>query len=147
MFPQIEGQRNLLALLGICLLAACGNGALMPADILPEDMCLHCKMAISQKRCAAEFMDKEGKSYKFDDLACMGSYIKERGNKTQIAAYFVADYEGGGWIKGEEASYVRASRISTPMGGGVTAFRDKAKAEAAAAKYQGELRNFAEVMP
>ncbi len=144
---RIEGLRALPVMAGLCLLIGCGSGPARPVDILPEDMCMHCRMAISEKRCAAEFIDREGVVFKFDDLACMGNYIKERQNKPDIAAYFAEDYGGGGWIKGEDAHYVRSSRISTTMGGGLIAFRDKSAAEAAAARYQGEVVSFVQVLP
>ena len=147
MHVGIEGYGILLAIGGVCLLSACGNAATKPVDILPEDMCLQCRMAISEKRCAAEFIDREGKSFKFDDLACMGNYIKEKQRKSEIAGYFVADFERTGWIRAEDAYYVHSSRISTPMRGGLIAFRDGATAQAAAAKYQGEVRSFSEVIP
>jgi copper chaperone NosL len=116
-------------------------------DILPEDMCSQCRMAISEKRCAVAFIDEEGAALKFDDLACMASYLQARRDRSRITAYFVADYEGNGWIKAEEAFFVRSQQIRTPMGGGVVAFKDRARAEAAAAKYQGEVLRFTQVLP
>ena len=136
-----------LFLLCLCGLIACGNPAIQPVDIVPEDMCSRCKMAISEKRCAAEFIEKDGTVFKFDDVACMGNYLRERGSKEKVEAYFVADYEGGGWIKAQEASFVRSPRIQTPMGGGIVAFKDRTKADAAAVKYAGLVTNFNEVIP
>ncbi len=104
-------------------------------------------MAISEKRCATEFIQKDGTVFKFDDVACLGNYLRERGSQENVEAYFVVDYEGGGWIKAQEAFFVRSSRIQTPMGGGVVAFKDRTKADAAAAKYAGTVSNFNEVIP
>jgi copper chaperone NosL len=50
----------------------------IPVDIDPGDMCQSCKMAISQKKYAAEFVDKDGGVFKFDDIGCMFRFAKQR---------------------------------------------------------------------
>jgi len=139
--------RRLAWALAVTLSLACGSGGIRPVDILAEDVCALCGMAISENRCAVEFIDKNGTAFKFDDLSCMAAMLQEKFDRADVAAYFVADYDGGGWIRAEEAFFVRSSQISTPMGGGIVAFRDRPEANAAAARFQGEVRTFAEVLP
>ncbi len=136
-------------LLGVsfCWMAGCSSREVRPVDIFPEDMCAHCRMAISEKRCAAELVEKDGTVFKFDDFGCMRAYIKEKQKRGDAVAFFVADYRGFGWINAADAHFVRSARIATPMGGGTVAYRDASMAEAAAARYQGEVKSFAEVMP
>jgi copper chaperone NosL len=135
----------LLVAIGL-LLAACQQTAPQPVELLPEDMCALCKMAISEKRYAAEFITHDGEALKFDDLGCMADYVEGRKNRDQIAAFFVVDSESKEWLKAEEAYYVSSSKFQTPMSGGVVAFRDRAKAAAAATASQGRLLSFAEVI-
>ncbi len=130
-----------------CWMAGCSRRGIRPVDIFPEDMCAHCRMAISDKRCASEFVEKDGTVFKFDDFGCMTAYMKEKQNRGDVVAFFVADYGGIGWINAADAHFVRSAQIVTPMGGGIVAYRDASMAEAAAARYQGKVRSFAEVVP
>jgi copper chaperone NosL len=54
-------------------LAACGNAASEPVDLAEEDMCAFCKMAISERRYAAEFLNRDGDAFKFDDVGCLSN--------------------------------------------------------------------------
>ena len=102
-------------------------------------------MAISEKRYAAEFIDRDGGAFKFDDIGCMLNFIKGQQNKNQIAAYFVMDFDERQWIKAADAYFVRSSEFQTPMDGSIAAFKDEAKAEVAAGKYHGKLLRFTDL--
>jgi len=136
----------LLSAFAVFCAAGCGRDTIRPIDIFPEDMCAHCRMAISEKRCAAELIDKDGTAVKFDDIGCMVEYTKAHGRES-VAAFFLEDYEGGGWISAAEAFLVGAARINTPMGGSTVAFKDRAKASVAAEKFGGEVKSFSAVVP
>jgi copper chaperone NosL len=124
------------------LLVSCQKSMIGPVAIAPEDMCAYCKMAISEKRYAAEFIDSEGQAFKFDDIGCMVNFIKSKKNTTKIVAYFVMDFDERQWIKATDASYVRSSELNTPMNGGIIAFKNQAKAKEAADRYHGKLIRF-----
>ena len=104
-------------------------------------MCAYCRMAISQKQFAAEALDPDREPLKFDDIGCMLRYRARAEQKP--AAVFVVDYETRQWIAADNASFVRGSRIATPMGGGILAFGDRSRAEAAARELGGEVLPFA----
>lgn len=144
-----RGALRRLSLAAILLLApapaGCQRGAVGPVDIEPEDSCAFCRMAISEKQYAAEFIDEEGEAYKFDDITCMGRHVREKLGAKQVAARFVVDYDSRRWVRAEEAHYVRSTELKTPMSGGVVAFKDEAKAREAAARYRGQLLRFADV--
>jgi copper chaperone NosL len=131
-------------LVALPLLAACQKAAFAPVALAAEDMCAMCKMAISEKRFAAEFIDRDGQAFKFDDIRCMVDYIKSRQRRADLAATYLMDFDSRQWIKAETAHCVQSAEIKTPMGGGIIAFQDAASAEAAAAKYHGERRRFAD---
>lgn len=102
-------------------------------------------MAISEKRYAAEFVDREGTVLKFDDIGCMLGFVGEQRGKEKGAAYFVTDYAGQGWIEAERAHYVKSEEIRSPMASGLAAFRDKAKAQETAGKFHGRMLTFGEL--
>jgi copper chaperone NosL len=107
-------------------------------------MCAMCKMAISEKRFAAEFIDRDGQAFKFDDISCMVDYIKSRQRRDAIAATYLMDFDSRQWIKAETAYCVQSAEIKTPMRGGIIAFKDAASAASAAEKYHGQPRRFAD---
>lgn len=132
----------------ICLLflvANCQKQAIAPVALAPEDMCSYCKMAISEKQYAAELIDSDGQASKFDDIGCMANFIKTKKNTEKSVAYFVMDFNERQWIKAEDAYYVRSSELSTPMNGGLIAFKTEAKAQEAAAKFHGKLLRFKDI--
>lgn len=105
-------------------------------------MCSFCRMAISEKRFAAEIITDNEEVFKFDDIGCLLRYRKASADKIKIAAIFVADYETRDWIKADEAFFVRSAAVKTPMSGGILAFADKAKADAEAANSKTEVLRF-----
>ena len=98
-------------------------------------MCSFCRMAVSQARYAAEIVDRDENVYKFDDIGCMLRFLKQ--HQPPGAATFVQDYTGAGWIKAQEALYVRAESIPSPMGGHTIALKQRPGAEEQARKLQG----------
>ena len=106
-------------------------------------MCGYCRMAISQKQFAAEVLDSDGNPVKFDDIGCMLRYLASRQQKP--AAVFVVDYETRQWNEAGRSFFVRSSKISTPMAGGLLAFSDRSRAITAAGDLAGAVQSFAEL--
>ncbi|HSQ20880.1 MAG TPA: nitrous oxide reductase accessory protein NosL [Blastocatellia bacterium] len=131
--------------LAALLLAGCQRGSLEPVAIAPDDMCSFCRMAISEKRYAAEFIDSEGEAFKFDDITCMTSFIREMHNQGNIGPRFVMDFDAKAWLKADDAYYVQSTEIKTPMSGGIIAFKDQSRAKETADKYGGKLLRFNDV--
>ena len=132
-----------------CLLAlitaSCQESAIEPVAIAPEDMCAYCKMAISEKRYAAQFVDRDGQPFKFDDIGCMIKFANEKMDRNKIAAYFVMDFDNRLWVKAEGAYFVSSAELKTPMDGHAAAFKDEARAREAAARFHGRLLSFADL--
>ena len=126
--------------------AGCQKAAVEPAAIAAEDICGYCRMAISEKQYAAQFVDRDGEAFKFDDIGCMIEHLKARISRADIAAYFVVDFESRSWLKAEDAALVRSKKIKTPMGFNIVAFKDRERAEQAAAAYNGTVATFAELI-
>jgi copper chaperone NosL len=127
------------------LLVGCQKGAPEPVAIEREDMCSFCRMAISEKRYAAEFIDNEGQAFKFDDIACMARFTREMRGQGRIAARFVMDFQAKTWLKAEDAYYAQAKEIKTPMSGGIVAFKDESPAKETAGQYGGKVLRFDDV--
>jgi copper chaperone NosL len=147
--PKIQSNLNRLCgalLLGALWLTGCGAPKFEPVEIAAEDMCAFCKMAISEKQYAAEFLNRDGDVFKFDDIGCMANYIAEKKAGDSIAAYYVVDFDSKQWLKAEGSSLIASTNFHTPMGGGMVAFKDQSRAEAAATANQGRQISFAEAL-
>jgi len=136
-------------LLWLIIVSVCPGGckktSIEPVEIQQGEPCSYCKMEISEKRYAGEFIDSDGKAFKFDDIGCMVNFVQTR-KITNVAAYFVIDFDDHQWLKAEDTYFVRSSDIETPMGGGLIAFRDQGRAQKAVDKYHGKLLRFKEVL-
>ena len=133
-------------IVGVAVFANCQKRTVEPVAIAAEDMCSFCKMAISEKQYAAELIDSDGQVFKFDDIGCVVNFIKQRSISVSGASLFVMDFDQRQWIKAENAYYVKSPDVTTPMNGGIIAFRDQAKAQEAVAKYHGKLLRFKELL-
>src|SRR5262245_41219167 len=87
----------LIAFASVLCLVACQAPSSQPVELLAEDMCTYCRMAISEKRYAAQFVDQEGQASKFDDVGCMMSYLRSRKGQEPIAHYYVVDFDSHRW--------------------------------------------------
>jgi copper chaperone NosL len=97
-------------------------------------------MAISQLRYAAEMIDAEEQVFKFDDIGCMLRFSRAR--RPNGAVWFVMDYDSRKWLPAEAAHLVKSPSIQSPMGGGIIAFEDRAKAQDYARQLQGKVLGF-----
>jgi copper chaperone NosL len=108
-------------------------------EIEASDVCARCKMAISEKRYAAELYEADGTLYKFDEIGCM----LRSGKKPAVT--FVADCDNRTWLDGRQAFYIQADSIQTPMSGGIIAAGERSRAEHHAAHFQGRILTFEEL--
>jgi copper chaperone NosL len=98
-------------------------------------------MMISDFHYAAEVIEKR-KVHKFDDIGCMLAYAQTNNLSLEKARFWVMDFDGTSWIRGEEAYFVLSEGIHTPMGYGIIAFKDPIKAKERANKTKGEVMRF-----
>lgn len=121
------------------LLAGCPEAG--PGEGPPElrygvDPCDRCQMIISEARHAAAYVTTAGEVRRFDDIGCLQQY--REASDDQVATVWLHDADGA-WVRGSEATVVRAPDVITPMGSGLVAFRDEARARAFAAEHGGQV--------
>ena len=129
----------------ICLLlvtAGCGSRSPQPVEIEAADMCAQCKMAISEKRYAAEMADLDGNVIKFDNIDCMIRYASGHGQKNKAAAWFVMDSDGREWLDARQVLLVKSPSIPGPMASGVLAVKDRTAADGLAKRFSGQVLRF-----
>jgi len=95
---------------------------------LGKDLCEYCRMAIADKRFAAEVITKKGRVYKFDSIECMVAYYNE--NEEYIKKAYVTNFSNPEeFIEAEKAIYVRSQEIRSPMGMNLSAYKDMERAK------------------
>jgi copper chaperone NosL len=94
-------------------------------------------MIVSERRFAAAVVPDDGRGdpLAFDDVGCLFAWEK-RNPEAPVRARWVGDHGGRGWLRAEEAWYVRSPDLRSPMGSGVAAVAD----ESAARELVGERR-------
>lgn len=108
-------------------LSSCGSKGPDPIAY-NADKCAHCKMTIADGRFAAEMKTMKGRVYKFDDAACMTSYIRENPT-TAVQACWVSTYDGNhSFVPAARAVFVKLEKLNSPMRGNLAAFSSKATA-------------------
>lgn len=147
-FISIEAARFWsLAVLFVWLhFVGCRETEIRPAEITSHDMCSYCRMAISESRYAAQFVQDDGESVKFDDIGCMLQFLKSKRNRPGTKHFFVMDYKSRVWMGAEQSYFVRSEEFETPMSYGIVAFKNSEGAEAAAGKSEGTLIDFAALL-
>jgi copper chaperone NosL len=138
--------RTPLAILMAVLLAACESKPRGPVALGRDDACASCRMLISERRYAAQLIDRDGEIYKFDDVACMLRFAHSHAMQQSSAKFYVRDYASGGdWLDAATAYFVRQrASVSSPMGSGIVAFRDVQSAATASQKGETPFA-FAEI--
>lgn len=131
-------------LLGFLWVASgCQTGP--PLDKAPEisygkDVCDQCGMIISEPRFAASYITRQGEAHRFDDIGDMLVYNARR--REDVAVFWVHDYETEEWLRAENAYFVLDKGYITPMGHGLIAAKDRARAEALVKGGQREVLSF-----
>lgn len=137
----------LIALAGTSLLAGCEP---QPQPIrYGEDMGAHCRMTISDARFGAQLLTTTGKAYSFDSVECLAGYVLASPEAAGDAhSLWVTAYDDPGMlIPLDEAYFVRAPNLHSPMGENLAAFGEATpEAEALAAFDDAELLSWDEVL-
>jgi copper chaperone NosL len=110
----------------LLLLTGCKSRSHGPVAIEADDSCASCRMAISERRYAAEIVDTDGNVYKFDDIACMLRFAHTHGMEPRTVDFYVTDYKTGkDWMDARQSYFAGLrSSVSSPMGSGLVAFRN-----------------------
>lgn len=130
------------------LLGGCANKTveIVPPEIVyGQEVCSRCGMSIDDVRFASATLLADGTYLKFDDAGEMVLYHLVH-DETEVLAWFVHDYNTSEWLRGEEAYFVLANNLITPMGTGVVAFATAQDAEQFAAANSSSVYNLKDLM-
>lgn len=138
-WPVAGGWWVVVWLLAVVMLGGCAKVDMdaPPEIVYGRDICTRCGMIIEDARFAAGYLTADGEPRIFDDIGGMFRYEVEE--PEAIHARWVHDYETEEWLRAEEAFFVLAPEIHTPMGFGVVALAEKGRATAVALRHNGQV--------
>lgn len=143
-------KREALALIAIfgLIVAACATAE--SNDDPPEinfgrDICVECGMTIVDARFAAAYRTDDGTEKKFDDIGGLVVHGREAGELND-ATIWVADFDTEEWLDATTSHFVPTLAVASPMGHGLLAFGNEARAAAFAADIDGEVIGWGVVM-
>lgn len=109
------------------------------------DDCDNCGMKLMDNKFGALLVNDKGKSFSFDDLNCMATYLKENSavtfNKKLVADFSVP----GTLVEAEKAVYLKSEEIKSPMGSGIAAFAIPDSLRSIVNEIEGKTLNWQEV--
>lgn len=143
----VAGKRVAVVALTIVffLVSSCSDG--------PEpfrygtDTCHACKMGIIDPKFGCQVVTARGKIYKFDDLLCMGNFLRDgQLGPEDIKTMVVLDFlNKDKFLDVNTASFLSGVFIKSPMGGNTAAFADRKEAEKMNDRQQGRVINWNEL--
>lgn len=107
--------------------------------VVGKDQCYFCKMTVSDDRFGAEIVTNKGKIFKFDDIHCLLSNIKNSGlDKNSIKNIYLTDFSNGhSLIKANETFLLKSEQLRSPMAGNIAAFSNKDSLEKVKSQFAG----------
>jgi len=110
-----------------------------------KDTCHYCSMTIVDNQHASELVTAKGKVYKYDAIECLINDLKKR-DSTEVGMLMVNDYSNPGeLISAESATFLISEEVPSPMGAFLSAFKNKADAEAIKSENGGKLYDWQSV--
>jgi copper chaperone NosL len=131
------------------LLAALACAAPQPGVIhYDADACDHCRMTISNPAFAGQIVTRTGRIYRFDDPACLVSFVTSRRvAPADIHSIWANDHaHPDARIKAQDAVFVVSDRIRAPMNGKTAAFGSRQDAAALQAAVGGMLQRWTDLL-
>ncbi len=132
--------------LSLSLLTSCTAS---PQPIkLGVDNCQNCKMTISDAKFGAEIISTKGKIFKFDEINCLVSYLKEGNIKLkEIKDFYLIDFCSNHQLINESNSFLlKSETFKSPMGGNVASFLNNDSLQFYKKKLNGELVNWEQLI-
>ena len=133
-----------IALVAVLALAACAPSGPAALDTR-NDACSWCRMAVSDRRFAAQLVAPGEDPRFFDDVGCLASYLRSKRDLASGSRAYVSDHRTQQWVAAEAAVYARVPSLETPMGSHLVAHADEGSRRQDLKEAGGPLLSWAEV--
>ena len=128
------------SIIGLCMLLQSCSIQVEKINI-GKDQCHFCKMTIADARYGGAILTKKGKTYKFDDLYCLQSFVKEELIEgKEIKKIFIQNYNASNELLDINLAYIiENASINGPMNGHWAAFSTKEVAKTMTPELIGKV--------
>lgn len=128
------------------LACACSAGTPSPAVLdTRNEACASCRMTIAEARFAGQVVAPSEEPRFFDDVGCLGRFVREGPALPNHAVAYVADHRTKAWVRADTALYTLVPSVETPMGSHLLAHADAASRDADPVAAGGTARTAADV--
>ncbi len=105
-------------------------------------------MTLADRRFGAEVITTHGRALPFDDAGCAANHlVSGETPPAEVSSVWVIDYtRPDSLITASTAIFVKSERFPSPMGSGLVAVPDSARARTLAAEAQGTILTWSEVL-
>ena len=105
-----------------------------------NENCDFCKMTIMDDKFSAQCISKKGKSFKFDDIHCLVSFLQNGGIwSNEVDRIYFSDFMNKGmWLEPNKAFFIKSELLRSPMGGNIAVFSTEEQRNEANKQYNGE---------
>jgi copper chaperone NosL len=112
------------------------------------DACDHCRMTIADPKFAAQLVMRTGKIYRFDDPACLASFVASgHVPERDVLGIWLNDYaHPESRVASTDAVFVVSQQVRAPMNGGAAAFATRDAALALQSSTGGRLQYWADIL-
>ena len=109
--------------------------------VVGKDVCYFCKMPVADARFGAELITVKGKIYKFDDIGCMISFMKnDLPSAEKTKDLYVVSYENNQKLMHvNETVFLKSAQLHTPMNSGIAACASHDEAASLMKEFPGEI--------
>jgi len=110
--------------------------------------CAHCRMTITERPFAAQLMTAKGRTHSFDAIECLVRYTRSNvASHDEVKLFRVADQiPPHDLIDATQATYVISESIPSPMGGNLSAYRNRDAASLRLGGQEGEILTWMELI-
>ncbi len=137
---KLRNKNLITSLIFLFFLSGCTTDA--DKIVVGKDNCAMCKMTITDPKYGAELVTKKGKVFKFDDVDCMMSFLKDDVNKISIKDKYIVDYcANHSLVNINNAFLLKSVQIHAPMNGNIIGFSSEDSLQKYAQMLKGEKLN------
>jgi copper chaperone NosL len=143
---SISRVRSVFVGLVAVIMAGC---TVEPREIhLGSEACEHCHMVIDDLRFAAQALTNRGVVHTFDALECVAEWTRAGSIPPgELHSIWASDFlSPGSWIRVEDAYFLHAPGLHSPMGAGLAAFASAEGARGVQRQVGGAVLGWAEVL-
>jgi len=112
------------------------------------DACDHCRMTIADPAFAGQVVTRTGKTYRFDDPACLIAFVSSgRVAPADVHSIWTNDHAHPDTrVKAEDAVFVVSDRIRAPMNGRTAVFASSTDATALQSSVGGQVQKWTDLL-